>query len=464
MMIQSVKQYISTKALEGSWVYGAFIHANALRLAIPRYCTPSVVWGVAPVKRLVKLSQTASNRPLVRAAIQEQLARVLKDALAYVPYYRDSVQIRPTEISPQNAFEALSQFPYLQKATVMENAAAFVDQRARKGRLIYGTSGGSTGRGIGVWRTWAERQIERFFFCRHWGRLGYNDTSRIVRMGTEARKASDQDPCVVSGNRLMISPYHFNAKWIERIYTAICAFRPDAFHAYPSCLEHLARYMVREGKPALECRGVLLASEACSTEQCALFTRCFTGKISVNYGLSEGAALAFAEYDAQKGLSHYKIDELYAFVENRPLPDGLLEIVGTSYWYRTMPFIRYRTEDIGPVENGVIRTLDGRTQEHLITKQGEIIPGFTIKIDEFTWNYVDVLQVVQNRPGHIVFRIVPKSNYSAAVGRDILNKQKERWGQYFDMELDVVREILRTTAGKHRLIINELRRHDPPGV
>jgi len=157
----------------------------------------------------------------------------------------------------------------------------------------------------------------------------------------------------VRGNRLLISPYHSNDDWIEEIFDAIVRFNPDAIHSYPSCMEYPARYMSHASRPQIKCQGVLLASEACSVQQCELFSKYFTGHISVNYGLSERTNLAIAHFTSDVDDLAFKLDDVYGVSENRQDDEGYSEIVGTSYWNRTMPLIRYCTQDYGVIINDI---------------------------------------------------------------------------------------------------------------
>ena len=37
-------------------------------------------------------------------------------------------------------------------------------------------------------------------------------------MAVEGLKKDDEEPCSRSGDRLLVSPNHFNERWISRIY------------------------------------------------------------------------------------------------------------------------------------------------------------------------------------------------------------------------------------------------------
>jgi len=203
-------------------------------------------------------------------------------------------------------------------------------------------------------------------------------------------------------------------------------------------------------------KGIFLGSERIMERQLDLIREVF-GNVPIvfHYGLREKSNLAWGSY--LNSTIIYTFDKVYGHTENFVNEDGLHEIVGTSYWDDIMPLIRYRTQDMGRVENGTMSNLDGRNQEYLVAKNGERIPGFTISIDKFTWEYVSIFQVIQNEPGRLEFHIMPRSSsYNPKVEKQILTSQQAKWGQFFDMEIVLKSDIPRTPGGKLRLIINNL--------
>lgn len=406
------------------------------------------------IKSMLKDKQFNTDK-VQRHALRLQLINALEN----VPHYRNlKLPIKKDDITEENVFSVLKEFPYLSKKEIMENPEEFVSDSVNiDSKLIFKrTSGGSTGNGIKVYRSLRELMIERAFYDSEWGKYGLKSYSKVVRMGCDGIKKMEESPFSFKGNRMRISPYHLNSKWIKEIYETIDKFGVEFFHAYPSSLEFLAKYMKKNNLRFNTLKGIFLASERVSEGLLELLNEVFEGiPISFSYGMTERTNLAWGVYEKGKGIK-YKIEDLYAFQENYIDKYGRFEIVGTSYWNRCMPFIRYRTQDYGKICDGYIEALDGRNQEFLITRNNEAIPGFTIEIDKFTWNYVETFQVVQNEVGKVEFHIVPKSNYTKEIEDKILQSQYQKWGQLFDMEIIREKEIKKTQAGKTRLVINNV--------
>lgn len=246
-------------------------------------------------------------RVLALAAEDEQVAQqrlraILRSAVAHVPHYRRKVHLSADELAHEAPRALLARFPLLDKAQVMACQRDFVDERCDTRRLHYATSGGSTGQGIGLWRSKRLADIEKAFFMRAWARYGFSfDKARILRIGADARQQADAPPCTVAGNRLLLSPYHLSARHRPAIVEALRAFQPDYLHAYPSSAAALAEVLGTRWP----LRAALLASEPALPAQISLIAEVFACPVSCNYGLTERSNLAFAERRGERipGLS-----------------------------------------------------------------------------------------------------------------------------------------------------------------
>jgi phenylacetate-CoA ligase len=388
---------------------------------------------------------------------KHRLREVLVHALEHVPYYRRTARVSLQEAQVEPVEQVLERFPFLTKEEVMSQQREFLDRRLDPHKLMYATSGGSSGQGIGMWRSKRLADIEKAFFTYEWGKLGFSfDKSRILRIGADARRLAHESPTRVVGNRLMLSPYHVHEQHKAAIRDAINRFQPEYVHAYPSSATALAE-LLQPGELDVKVKAVLLASEPAMPAQLASIRRLFGCPISLNYGLSERTNLAFASY-GEHALSDYVFQPLYGWNENR-VEDDHVEIVGTSLWNDVMPLIRYRTGDYGAIDaQGRCATIDGRGQEFLVDRHGKHIPGLAIVIDEATWDFVRLYQVRQQRPGEIKLVVVPRHGSLNAEQRDfVLGAQLRRWGGFFDISLVEESDIPLAPNGKRKLVINDLR-------
>lgn len=396
----------------------------------------------------------AAPAHLRHAAADYRLRRVLGEAVASVPFYRRSVRLSRAELADEPPAQLLQRFPYVSKAQVMECQRDFLHERLDPRKLHYATSGGSSGQGIGMWRTKRLADIEKAFFTHAWARFGFSfDKARTLRIGADARAEAHEAPTRAMGNRLLLSPYHVTPQHRGAIIAAIKRFAPDFVHAYPSSAAALAELLDGD---AIErpLRAVLLASEPATPQQLAIIARVFRCPVSVSYGLTERTNLAFAD-----GAGPYRFEPLYGYNEN-VATDGRHEIVGTSLWNDVMPLIRYRSDDFGRIaDDGSCVCIDGREHDYLIDCNGNKIPGLSIVIDEVTWDFVRLYQIRQHRPGAITLALVGRHGALTPGQRQfVLDAQLRRWGSFFDIGVEEVADIPLAPNGKRKLVDNVLRR------
>ena len=397
------------------------------------------------------------------AAAAQRLRHVLGSAVAHVPFYRRSVRLSKAQLANEAPLALLQCFPAIDKAQVMACQRDFLDERFDPRRLHYVTSGGSSGQGIGLWRSKRLADIEKAFFAHEWARFGFSThRSRTLRIGADARRRAHEGATQVIGNRLMLSPYHLTAQHRAAIVDAIARFRPQYVHAYPSSAAALAE-LIAPDRLRLQLqsgvRAVLLASEPATEQQLAAIAGLFGCPISINYGLTERTGLAFATH--WRGVTGpYRFEPLYAVHENMAAsgPTGANashELVGTSLWNDLMPLIRYRSGDFGALDaNGCCRAIDGRAQEFLLARDGTCIPGLSIVIDEATWDFVRLYQVRQRAPGAITLCVVARAGrLSAAQKQRVLAAQLRRWGGWFDINVEEVDDIPLAANGKRQLVV-----------
>ncbi len=385
-----------------------------------------------------------------------RLRQILVHALEHVPHYRRTVRLSPLEAANEPLQEVLAAFPYLAKEEVMAQQCEFLDDRLDPSKLMYATSGGSSGQGIGMWRTKRLADIEKAFFTHEWGKLGFSfDKSRILRIGADARRLAHEASCRVVGNRLMLSPYHVHEQHKAAILDAMSRFRPEYVHGYPSSVTALAD-LLQPGELDVQVKAVLLASEPATPAQLGSIRRLFRAPVSLNYGLSERTNLAFLNVD-ECGTSDYMFQQLYGWNENR-MDGERAEIVGTSLWNDVMPLIRYRTGDYGRIDaDGRCPVIDGRGHEFLVDRAGKRIPGLAIVIDEVTWDFVRLYQVRQARAGEITLAVVPRHGSLNPEQRAfVLDAQLRRWGGFFDISLQEENDIPLAANGKRKLVVSSL--------
>jgi phenylacetate-CoA ligase len=182
------------------------------------------------------------------------------------------------------------------------------------------------------------------------------------------------------------------------------------------------------------------------------------------YGVSEHVANIV---QCERG--NYHIRPEYGVVEilNRdgtPTPDGDTgELVCTGLNNTAMPFIRYRVGDTAvpkagscPCQRGgqLVEHITGRTEDVVICPDGRYVSwmGYVLK----GINHVEEAQIIQEEPGHVRVRLVPRPDYTDQDTAQLLANMREQVGNDMRIEIQPVEAIPRAASGKFRLVISKV--------
>lgn len=393
----------------------------------------------------------------VDSFLRKRMCYTLKEALINVPWYHRNVAIDPNTITIDNVYDKLLQFPYTSKQIVMADWDGFLNQRYSKNQLRYGSTEGTTGQGVVIANTYNDIVSKIPVFESDLRDVGYDYLkSRILRIGLDALRAETDYPVVVKGNRCYVSPVHLNDKWFPEIYRRAKAYLPDVIHSYPSLLFLFANYIVDNSLPPIPVKCLFLASDTFLYRHYLVFKRAFVcEQIYCIYGMSERVLLGVARVDEHNNTIGYQLNDFYGYAENLKNEAGNYELVGTGYWMEAMPFIRYRTNDFGKIDSkGFVANLEGRGNSYLTTKKGYKVAGISmLDFKSYFWEYIRAVQLIQEKPGSLILRVVPKTTFTEEIGNRMLADMEGDWPGLFDYEIETAEELIKGHSLKANSVI-----------
>jgi phenylacetate-CoA ligase len=142
------------------------------------------------------------------------------------------------------------------------------------------------------------------------------------------------------------------------------------------------------------------------------------------------------------------------------------DIVITDLDNYVMPFIRYKTGDLGSLSSepcrcgrglSVIKTLKGRKSDNVITPSGKTITSyrFTQNLGHDTKNIAQ-WQVIQKETNKLVVKIVPKKTDKNKIKLEITKKIKSIVNDEMEVEVNFVEKISKTQTGKMQIVISKI--------
>ena len=406
----------------------------------------------------------------------EKLKELLRYAYNNVIFYKelmDNHSINPERMDP---IECLERMPFITKDIIRENFDNLISKSMDKKDMKYITTGGSTAKPFGFYINYDASIKEWAFMTNQWGRVGYrhNDPRAVLRgYITDENKNEGLYSYNPLRNELFISSFHMNDKNMEFYIELIESFKPNFINCFPSSIYVFAKYLKRKNKRIKHrIKAILASSEIVIDQQRKLVEEVFNCRYFSYYGLSE-KVLAGAECEYSR---HYHMFPQYGYMElidadgNVIREEGIPgEIVGTGFLNTAMPFIRYKTGDIGVYSKEkckcgrnypLLKKIEGRIQEYIVGKEHNLVSSSCLNTHSELYDNVESYQYYQDRPGKVVLKIVRRENYTEEDTRRIIHEHEIMLKGQVELSIEFVDEIHLTKRGKYKIIEQKMNIYD----
>ncbi|QCX34376.1 phenylacetate--CoA ligase family protein [Caloramator sp. E03] len=401
-----------------------------------------------------------------------KIKEIIQHAYNTVPYYYklfNEYGIKPNAIQD---FDDYKKIPYLTKEIIQNNLKELVSNNYKNNNknLLYVTTGGSTGIPTGFYIDKKFELIREWAFVTHiWKRVGY-DINKVNKCVILRGNIPFNGLYEYKNRELILSSYKLTEENMINYINLINKFNPDFIQAYPSSIYILSNY-INENKIIINCKNlkcILCASENLYEFQRKEIENAFNVKVFSFYGHTEHACIGGeCEYS-----NYYHLQSEYGYTElinengqEVTEEDEIGEIVATGFNNYVVPFIRYKTMDLAVNTNKtctcgrnykLIKKVEGRLQELLITFTGRYISMTAINMHSNIFDNVQQFQFYQDTPGVCIFNIVKKPNYTEKDEKIIYRELKKKLGDDMQLIIKYVDNIPRTKSGKYRFLIQKL--------
>ena len=398
------------------------------------------------------------------------LQRLLRHASAQVPYYRELFQNCGFNAERVDTLDALHALPFLTKALIREHRDRLI--AAGSGRLVAMATGGSSGEPLrflaGSGRI-SHDVAAKWRATRWWG-VDIGDPEIVIwgspiEIGTQDRLRVLRDRLLRSH---LLSAFALNDRTLDRMLHTLRRRRPAMLFGYPSALARLCAHAQRRNQRLddLDIRVAFVTSELLYAEQRALIAAVLGCPVANGYG---GRDSGFLAHECPAGGMHISAEDIIletVDAAGRPTPPDVAgEIVVTHLASTDFPFIRYRTGDVGVLDDTpcrcgrglpLLRELQGRSTDFVRASDGTPMHGLAL------------IYILREIPGLKTFKIIQEELQRTRVllvtepgfapdALDIIRKGfQQRLGRDVRIDIELVADIPAERSGKFRYVVSRV--------
>ena len=363
-----------------------------------------------------------------------------------------------------------ARLPIVHKQDIREHFDA-MKARSMVGRLLYKTTGGSTGEPltIGYTRESYERRMAAMFRGYGWGGAAPG-TRALYLWGVQGNGVRDRLHHAAF-NRRMLDVFPMSDRNMGRYADQVDAYRPEVLVGYVSSIVRLSRWLLEHGRRVHAPRSVLCAAEPLHDFQRELIGRAFGCPVFNTYGCREVMLVAS---ECGYGGLHVNADHLrvelgrshagLAQVGAGFTPRTRQEVIVTDLHNYGMPLVRYANGDLATPRDGqcpcgrglpMLAHVDGRTMDALRSPQGHYV-GEYLEHLVFSTPGIRRFQAVQSQLDEIEVRIVRGEGFDPASAERIRARMRETYGDDLRLRFEYQDDIPLTPSGKLRVAISRL--------
>ena len=408
-------------------------------------------------KEYITFTKLLENREFLNeAAIKDyqfnELKKILIFANDYVPYYTElfkQVGFYPQEMKSADEMNVI---PFLTKEIIRKNFNNLISTEKVNGGHYVATTGGSTGEPLKVLLDYDCVFKENAFVNYYRSKLGYKTKDRLATFrGIEFEdKLWKFNPMQ---NELIFSPFKLSKKTISLYLDKLNKYKPNYLNGYLSSIYFFAK-LISENKLTLKfpIKGIFLISENIDFEQRIFIEETFNVKTSTFYVLSERSIIA-----EELVTNEYNFDLYYGFTELIPITDSYFEIVGTGFLNKTMPLIRYKTDDVC-IKGENFYKIEGSRKSNLglYGYNGEFFAHAAFNFHSEIFNNVMNYQFIQKQKGKVSLLLVVNKyfkNYEISLMMKEIDKKTKG---VIDFDIKVVDKLILSKRGKFKMFVNNI--------
>lgn len=402
-----------------------------------------------------------------------RLRELLTHAQTHVPYYRqlfNEIGFKAEEI---NSLNDLASLPFLDKSKIRADTNALKSDQAVA--LSKFNTGGSSGEPLifYIGKQRVSHDVAAKWRATRWWDVDIGDPEIVVwgspiELGAQDGIRGLRDKIM---RTTLLTAFEMSPQKLEHFLKVIRTMRPKMLFGYPSALSYIANYALENGRTMddLGIKVAFVTSERLYDDQREKISRVFGCPVANGYG---GRDAGFIAHECPEGGIHITAEDIIVEIidpQGKVLPAGESgEITVTHLATSDFPFIRYRTGDIGVLDDmpckcgrglPLLKEIQGRSTDFLVTQDGAVMHGLALIYILRDLPQIRTFKIVQERIDLTRVSVVADNRLTQPLVDQIRNGFKDRLGQNVEIVIEEVVDIAPEKSGKFRYVISKVAPH-----
>ena len=419
------------------------------------------------LRRRLESSQWRSPSQ-IDAEQSERLRNFLVDIGQRVPYWRRQFQQLDFDPKQVSCARDLQRLPLLDKASIRAHTEAMKAQG--HGALTRYNTGGSSGQPLVFYigKSRKSHDVAAKWRATRWWGVDIGDREAVIwgspiEHGAQDRLRQWRDALMRS---TLLPAFEMSEARLDGFVAWLQRERPQMLFGYPSALTYIARHARAKGVrlDGLGVRVAFVTSERLYDDQRADIESSFGCRVANGYG---GRDAGFIAHECPAGGMHLSAEDIVVETvdpQGQVVPQGQAgEIVITHLASAEFPFVRYRTGDIGVLDDQpcrcgrglpLLRELQGRSTDFVIAADGTVMHGLALIYVIRDLSGVEGFKVTQETRTLTRVELVPHTSFDTDQVDLIVQGFKKRLGPEVNVRVELVDTIAPEKSGKYRYIVS----------
>ncbi len=419
------------------------------------------------VRNKLEKTQWQSNEELKALQIQ-RLSKLLQHAQQHVPYYRDLFTQLNLDCSNIQSLDVLAQIPFLDKTIIRENYHQLKSDLPAG--LAKFNTGGSSGQPlnffIGLERI-SHDVAAKWRATRWWG-VDIGDPE-IVVWGSPIELGAQDKVRLIRDKLLrthLLPAFELSEAKLHQFLQEIKRIKPKILFGYPSALGRIAKFAIEQDIDMrhIGIKVAFVTSEYLYPEQRELIETCFACPVANGYG---GRDAGFIAHECPAGNMHITAEDIIVEIVDKhgqAVANGDAgEIVITHLATSGYPFIRYKTGDVGVLDDQpcscgrglpLLKEIQGRTSDFVVSQSGAVIHGAALRYVLREFANILEYKIIQETKDLTRVMLLVDNSFTSENEQQVISGFKSSLGENVNIKVEYVNQIPAEKSGKFRFVIS----------